>query len=471
MATTLALVEMGAIFAAVWVMLLGGLGPVLASSGAVTAALGQAVTLSVSCLVAFYFNNLYDFRVVPSFWPFASRLPGSVSLAVIMVAGFYHLAPRGFQLQSPALATAMTSVGLVLLVRALSYAVIRSRPFASRVLIVGATPLARKLVETARSRAGYTVVGIVDDAPARGDVPFRTFPGGPLEQLGAIIDHLRPNRVVVALAERRGRLPVAQLLDAVTRRIVIEDGGDVYERLTGKLAIESLMPSRLIFSTDFVKPRLTLLLARLISVLVAAIGLALVAPLFVLIMLAITLDSPGPVFFVQDRVGRRGERFGLIKFRSMHPRTGGGSEWVCDNGHRITRVGKWLRKFRLDELPQFVNILRGDMNLVGPRPHPVSNFELFTAQIPHYALRTMIRPGMTGWAQVRYGYANNLEEETEKMRYDLYYIKRMSLRLDLRIVLDTAKLVFIGGGRVGAPVRRPTEAVAEPSFPELKRAA
>lgn len=471
MATTLALVEMGAIFAAVWVMLLGGLGPVLASSGAVTAALGQAAALSVSCLVAFYFNNLYDFRVVPSFRPFASRLPGSVSLAVIMVAGFYHLAPRGFQLQSPALATAMTSVGLVLLVRALSYAVIRSRPFASRVLIVGATPLARKLVETARSRAGYTVVGIVDDVPARGDAPFRTFPGGPLEQLGAIIDHLRPNRVVVALAERRGRLPVAQLLDAVTRRIVIEDGVDVYERLTGTLAIESLMPSRLIFSTDFVKPRLTLLLARLISVLVAAIGLALVAPVFVLIMLAITLDSPGPVFFVQDRVGRRGKRFGLIKFRSMHPRTGSGSEWVCDNGHRITRVGKWLRMFRLDELPQFVNILRGDMNLVGPRPHPVSNFELFTAQIPHYALRTMIRPGMTGWAQVRYGYANNLEEETEKMRYDLYYIKRMSLRLDLRIVLDTAKLVFMGGGRVRTPAHASPAAAGEPSLTELKRAA
>src|SRR5688572_17301975 len=148
MATTLALVEVGSIFTAVWVMLVG-LGPVLTGSGVMTAALGQALALSLSCVVAFYFNNLYDLRVVPSFGPFASRLPASVTLAVIMLAGFYQLAPRAFQLQSPAVATAVASVGLVLLARALSYAVMRSRPFSSRMLIIGATPLARKIVETA----------------------------------------------------------------------------------------------------------------------------------------------------------------------------------------------------------------------------------------------------------------------------------------------------------------------------------
>jgi lipopolysaccharide/colanic/teichoic acid biosynthesis glycosyltransferase len=152
------------------------------------------------------------------------------------------------------------------------------------------------------------------------------------------------------------------------------------------------------------------------------------------------------VFFVQERVGLRGKRFRLIKFRTMYPANGKTSEWVRDNHDRITRVGKWLRRFRLDELPQFVNILRGDMGLVGPRPHPVSNFELFLAKIPYYSLRTAVRPGLTGWAQVRYGYANNLEEETEKMQYDLYYIKHMSLWLDLRVVLETAKIVLMGHG-------------------------
>jgi len=138
----------------------------------------------------------------------------------------------------------------------------------------------------------------------------------------------------------------------------------------------------------------------------------------------------------------------------MHPAPGKTSEWVRDNGERITRVGRWLRKFRLDELPQFVNILRGDMNLVGPRPHPASNFELLVLvsrnapehgeAIPYYSLRSLVRPGVTGWAQVRYRYANDLEEEIEKMRYDLYYIKHQSLWLDLRILFDTAKIVLAG---------------------------
>jgi len=130
----------------------------------------------------------------------------------------------------------------------------------------------------------------------------------------------------------------------------------------------------------------------------------------------------------------------------MRPATGPTSEWICDNDNRVTRVGGWLRKFRLDELPQFVNILRGDMNLVGPRPHPVSNLELFTATIPYYALRYLVRPGVTGWAQVRYGYANNLDEEIEKMRYDLYYIKHFSPWFDLRILVDTVKTVLFGRG-------------------------
>ena len=141
------------------------------------------------------------------------------------------------------------------------------------------------------------------------------------------------------------------------------------------------------------------------------------------------LDSDGPVFFLHERVGLGGRPFFLIKFRTM---SAGGtrSEWAADNEHRTTRVGRILRRFRIDELPQFFNVLQGDMNLVGPRPHPVTNFQLFTDHIPYYGVRCSIRPGITGWAQIRYGYANNLQEETEKMRYDLHYIKHMSLGLD-----------------------------------------
>jgi len=472
MATTLALVEMGTIFVAVCAMVLGGLGPVLGGSSAVTVALAQALALSLSWVVAFYVNNLYDLRAVSSFGRFASRLPTSMSVVLIMLVGFYHLVPARISLGGPVIWAGLMSVGVVVSFRAISYAVIRRGRFFDRVLILGATPLARKLIDEIDNghHVGYTIVGVVDDAVPLAELPFRNLAVGSLEQLGAIIDRLRPNRIVVALGERRGRLPVGQLLESLTRRIVIEDGVDLYERLTGKLAIEALVPSRLIFSEGFCKSRLDLMLARIVSVLVSGIGLAVLAPLFGLIALAIKVDSRGPVLFVQDRVGQLGRRFELVKFRTMHPVKERTSEWVCDNGQRITRVGKWLRKFRLDELPQFVNILRGDMNVVGPRPHPVSNFELFMAQIPHYPLRGIVRPGMTGWAQVRYGYANNLEEETEKMRYDLYYIKRMSLWVDLRILLHTVKLVALGrsSATILAP---PVDRSTEQRLAELNRAA
>jgi lipopolysaccharide/colanic/teichoic acid biosynthesis glycosyltransferase len=177
------------------------------------------------------------------------------------------------------------------------------------------------------------------------------------------------------------------------------------------------------------------------------------APLLAAIAILVKLDSRGPVLFVQERAGRHGRPFGLLKFRTMHPTTERPSEWVLDNVHRITRVGKYLRRFRLDELPQLVNVLRGEMNLVGPRPHPTSNHATFMAHIAYYGLRSTVRPGVTGWAQVRYGYANNLEEETEKMRYDLYYIKNRSLWLDCRILVWTVGIMLFGQG--ASQVRHP----------------
>jgi hypothetical protein len=196
----------------------------------------------------------------------------------------------------------------------------------------------------------------------------------PLYHLDKIIEATRPDRIVVALEDRRGRLPVPPLLDARLGDIVVEEGAELYERLTGKIAMESLTPSSLIFSTAFRPAPFTVAVGRLMSLTVATFGLIVLAPLFGLIALMIRVESPGPVFFVQERVGRAGRRFKLFKFRTMHLSSSATSEWARDNSARITRVGYWLRKFRLDELPQFLNILRGDMDLVGPRPHPVTNF-------------------------------------------------------------------------------------------------
>jgi len=277
--------------------------------------------------------------------------------------------------------------------------------------------------------------------------------------LADIVARVHPASIIVAVRDRRHRLPLRSLLESRVHGIPVEDVLDFYERLTGKIAIEALRPIALIMSKGFRNHGAAEVLARVVSVVVASIGLILMAPLLTALAIAITLDSPGPVLFIQSRAGQNGRPFGLLKFRTMHPCTEARSEWVTDNLDRITPIGRWLRRFRLDELPQLVNVLRGEMNLIGPRPHPTGNHAVFTDQIAYYGLRDSVRPGVTGWAQVRYGYANNLEEETEKMRYDLYYIKNRSLWLDTRILFETVGIMIFGQG--ASEVRRPSPSRSE----------
>lgn len=334
---------------------------------------------------------------------------------------------------------------------ALIEAVASVRPLARRTVILGTGPIARTVAREIAARRGCrdAVVGIVAEAPGGAPRAFGSAVLGGLGDLDEVLRRAAPGRVIVALRDRRGRLPVDSLLDARVRGVEVEEATDILERLTGKIAIEAVSPGSLAFSSEFRGSRLHDAMARALGVVAVGAGLVLMAPLLALIAIAIRLDSPGPVLFVQDREGLRGRTFRLLKFRTMHAPDGPTTLWARDNGDRITRIGRWLRRFRLDELPQFVNVLRGDMNLIGPRPHPLPNCELFARTVPYYRLRSAVRPGVTGWAQVRYGYANDLEEETEKMRYDLYYIKHRSVWLDVRILLDTVRVVLAGGGADG----------------------
>jgi exopolysaccharide biosynthesis polyprenyl glycosylphosphotransferase len=341
-----------------------------------------------------------------------------------------------------------------------------------RVLILGSGPLASTLIEEIESAQNprYTVAGTVDDQIPEAGSPDHTRWLGPCDALAEVVNRVHPAFIIVALADRRDRLPLQTLLDARVRGIVVEDALDFSERLMGKLAIEAIRPSMLILAKGFRNHGAADLTARIVSVLGAIAGLVICAPLLVAIGIAITLDSRGAMFFIQQRAGRNGRPFGLLKFRTMHPCDEPRSEWVSDNVDRITRVGHYLRRFRFDELPQLVNVLRGDMNLVGPRPHPVTNQAVFMEKIAYYGLRSTVRPGVTGWAQIRYGYANNLAEETEKMRYDLYYIKNRSLWLDVRIMLETVATVLFGDGatevrRRRAPLR------PDVAWPATRRAA
>lgn len=343
----------------------------------------------------------------------------------------------------------------------------RRRRVGERVLILGGCSLAGKLIEEieAQPRCRYSILGVVDDATAFGKPAFRCPRLGPLEQLSKIVKEVRPDRIIVALAEPRRRLAVNQLLVArMCDGILVEDGVEVYERLTGKLAIEALTPSSLVFDKDFQKSRLALAVGRAVSLVASAVGLVALLPLLGLIALAIKLDSGGPVFFVHERVGLGRKPFKVIKFRTMHSVDREAPLWFLESANRVTRVGRWLRKFRLDELPQFLNVLRGDMNVVGPRPQRVPKFALLDLvarntpesgeAIPYYSLRSRVRPGITGWAQVRYHYAHTLEEEIEKLRYDLYYIKHMSLFFDLCILFRTVKMVLLGCGSSQAAAYR-----------------
>jgi exopolysaccharide biosynthesis polyprenyl glycosylphosphotransferase len=384
--------------------------------------------------------------------------------------------------------------GLVWIARTAVNGLLRGRAFLKRVVILGSGPLVGKLVREIERQVPcpYVIAAVVDDSLTLGRPPVRRtirrileqlgYPYmGPIRHLRKIIEDVRPDEIIVARADGLDRSFLRQiLLEARSHGIVVEDGAEVYERLTGKVPLEWLTPESLVFSKNFRRSGLDQTLARLVSLAAAAMGLIVLAPLLACVAAAIKLDSSGPVLFIQERIGRRGKPFKLLKFRTMHPVLVSTSEWAEDNADRITRIGWWLRKFRLDELPQFVNVFKGDMNLVGPRPHPMTNFALFVLvsrnapecgqPIPYYSLRSMVRPGITGWAQIRYRYANGLEEEIEKMRYDLYYIKHMSFWFDMRILCQTIKVVMFG-----LESRRdddcPKEPEARHSQPRLESAA
>jgi exopolysaccharide biosynthesis polyprenyl glycosylphosphotransferase len=374
----------------------------------------------------------------------------TVDLAPLLLVGWQVVFPIG---EFEYLPGVLVMVAAALVARLVARE-IRSKK--ARVLILGSGPMAAKLIdeiEVARPPK-YDVAGIVDDQVPAADSPHAHLWLGVCDDLPRIVTDVRPACIVLAAADRRSRLPLQSLLESRVRGIVVEDSLEFYERLTGKIAIEALRPSVLIMSKGFRNHGPAETTARVVSMVVAVIGLVVCAPILGLIALLVKLDSRGPVFFTQYRAGRDGQPFGLIKFRTMHPTDTPPSEWVSDNIHRITRVGRWLRRFRLDELPQLVNVLRGEMNMIGPRPHPVSNHSVFMEQIAYYGVRSSVRPGVTGWAQVRYGYANNLEEETEKMRYDLFYIKNRSLWLDTRILFETVGIMVFGTG--ASEVRRPS---------------
>ncbi len=404
----------------------------------------RAGIVAVVCLGAFYYNDLYDFEAPHDVGQLFTRLCRALGLAALVLAGTYLLFPNAIIGGNLAPYVLFVTLFAVLVLRLGVYALAKRAPFSERVLIMGGGRLAADLAGQILTRPDLAmrVTGVLT---ADGDAVASARRLGGYGDVADVVLRERPDRIIVAMPDRRGNLPVSALLACRFRGVRVEEGTEAYERFTRRLAVESLTPSALIFGDGFRVSRAQLALKRAMSVVIASVALLVTAPLIALIALAIKLESRGPVFFIQERIGLGGRPFRLIKFRTMRQaERGADGIWQRDNASRVTRFGAVLRRYRLDELPQCVNILRGDMSLVGPRPEMASNVATFSAVIPFYNLRHEVRPGLTGWAQVRAGYSMSTEEVTRKLCYDLYYIKHLSLRFDLWILFDTVKFVLSG---------------------------
>ena len=319
-----------------------------------------------------------------------------------------------------------------------------------RVLILGTGQLATDLSHVIRSKTWslLTIVGFLDGTAGRvGERLGEPSIIGTYDQLAQVVVQHRVDTVVVCLGEHRSFLPVHALLDIKTMGVEILDGDCLFEAASGRLLINSLRPSALIFSRGFRRGLISLVWKRLFDVVVSAVGLLVLIPLFGLIAALIRVDSPGPVLFRQLRVGLHGRLFLIWKFRSMQEDAEkAGPRWAQANDPRISRVGWLLRQTRFDELPQLVNVLRGDMSLVGPRPERPVFVQDLRSTIPYYDIRHTVRPGMTGWAQVKFRYGASQEEAHMKLQYDLYYVKNFSHLLDLKVLAHTIRVVMLGEG-------------------------
>jgi sugar transferase (PEP-CTERM system associated) len=401
-------------------------------------------------LLLLYLADFYHFPLQFNNGKLALRLGLAAAIAVGSTAMLGYAIPS-LRFNSMALISLTVSLTLGLMAfRLLVRPLVSHQLFQQGVLVLG-TDLADVIIayEGHHDAIPFRIVGFLDDDPMAHDHLPPSYPlCGKVNELLSIVEQLHPDIILVALTNMRGGLPINDILECRFRGIQVVEWSSFFEKLTDKIVINSLRPGWLIFSDGPVKTLLTQTIRRTLDVGLSLIGLTLSAPVMAMAALSIKLDSQGPVFFRQARVGKDGKVFMLYKFRSMsvdaEQRTG--PVWASENDPRVTRVGRLLRKIRLDETPQMFNVLKGDMSFIGPRPERPVFVDQLKGQIPYYALRFAVKPGITGWAQVKYPYGSTVEDALEKLQYDLYYIKNMSVLLDLLILLKSIQVVLFARG-------------------------
>jgi sugar transferase (PEP-CTERM system associated) len=402
----------------------------------------KIIAITGIVLLCSYWFDLYDPARFEDQWDLYFRLLLVPGLIAVFVGGASLLFPN--LLMGRAFLVGLVILTLALLMWRATFEWLSQRAvLRERVYVLGTGDRARRLVHGLRARPdlGIEVVGwtgSMDGAWTRENVA-----GHLLE-----IARSRLHRVVVAMHDRRGTMPVRELLQLRLQGVKIEEATSWLEKMTGRIEVEQLLPSWLVFSEGFRFTPGFMVLRRALSLLLSFVLLLVIAPILPFVMLAIKLDSRGPVFYRQKRVGRGGVIFYCYNFRTMREdaEADTGPTWAGDEDPRITRVGRFLRASRLDEIPQLWNVLRGDMAFVGPRPERPEFVEWLTQEIPYYPVRHVGRPGITGWAQVQYKYGNTVDDAKEKLQFDLYYIKNASIGLDLVVVFQTVKTVLLGRG-------------------------
>ena len=404
------------------------------------------------CQLCLYYNDLYDLKVTDTLLELGIRLFQALGAAAIILAVIYLVFPDLIIGQGIFVVSVAIIIVLIISWRICYARILNSGIFNQRIIVLGSGEFAHDIVNEIKDKkdCGYTVeVMAADTHHDYGDDSYKSMilKKG-YNGLCDLAKDLDITKIIIAMEEKRGAFPVRELLKCRVDGIDILEGNSFYEMLTGKLIVGQINPSWLIFSDGFRKSVVRRFLKRTVDIVLSSVMLALLLPLIIFIVLLIKMDSKGPVFFSQERVGAGRKTYRVLKFRSMitDAEKDSGPVWADDEDPRITRVGRFIRKWRIDEIPQLINVLKGEMSFVGPRPEREFFVKQLEETIPYYGERFTVKPGITGWAQVCYGYGASEEDAVEKLNYDLFYIKNMSILMDLMIVLRTIKIVLFGKG-------------------------
>jgi sugar transferase (PEP-CTERM system associated) len=411
----------------------------------------KAGLATLFCLAAFYLFDLYDFIVMHDRSELVLRLVQALGLAWIALALSFYLYPGLMLGRGVSLIALPLALTLMVGWRVSIHWFLGHPDIGERILIVGSGNLAVEVAREVLNRpdAGYRIAGFVGtDSELLGKSLINPRVIGMTEELEEIVQREDIDRIVVAMGERRGQLPTDRLLRlSLAGEVSIEEGATFYERVTGRVSLNMIRPSWLIFTGRGRQAKVAAFIRGTLNRLVALIGAIVSLPIAILTAILIKIDSRGPVFYKQERVGKNGRHFVLTKFRSMRvDAEKSGPVWASKGDDRTTRVGRVIRKIRVDEIPQFWNILKGEMSFVGPRPERPHFVAQLAEEIPYYEQRHLITPGLTGWAQIKYPYGASVEDARQKLQYDLFYIKNHSLVLDAIILFETIKIILFGRG-------------------------